>query len=132
MEAGSKPRKVKNIPPHGGVLVNREAEPDACRDCRARAAELPRVRVLLRERCDLEMLAIGAYSPLTGFMDQADYLNVVNNMRLANGLIWSVPITLGVSADKAAALKVGQDIALYDELGDCLAIMHLHEKYTRD
>ncbi len=125
-------RKVTNIRPHGGTLVNRLAEDAAHEDWLARAGKLPRVDVLLRERCDLEMLAIGAYSPLTGFMGQADYRRTVDEMRLSNGLLWSVPITLGVATGQAAKLKEGQDIALFDELGDCLAILHLQEKYTRD
>jgi sulfate adenylyltransferase len=125
-------RKVANIPAHGGKLVNQLADEAARRDWLKKAGSLPRVDVLLRERCDLEMLAIGAYSPLTGFMGQADYEGVVNGMKLANGLLWSIPITLGVSSEQAAKLKEGQDIALYDELGDCLAILHLKEKYTRD
>ncbi len=130
------PRKVKNIPPHGGSLVNRLADDGQQKELRAKAEKLPRVNVMLRERCDLEMLAIGAYSPLTGFMGKADYERAVTEMRLANGLIWSIPITLGVTTEQAVRLKEGQDVALYDELGegpsDCLAILHLQEKYTRD
>ncbi len=125
-------RKVANIAPHGGTLVNRLASDDARKEWTAKAKSLSRVNVLLRERCDLEMLAIGAYSPLTGFTGQADYRRVVDEMRLTNGLLWSVPITLGVAKDQAASLTEGQDIALYDELGDLLAILHLQEKYTRD
>lgn len=132
MAAGSTPKQVVNITPHGGKLINRLADENTKREWLATAAKLPRIQVLLRERCDLEMLAIGAYSPLTGFMDKADYESVVRDMRLANGLVWSVPITLGVTAERAGALKDGQDIALVDELGDCLAILHLQEKYTRD
>ena len=132
MAEGTTPKQLLNIPPHGGNLVNRLADENAKREWLAKAAHLPQLRVLLRERCDLEMLAIGAYSPLTGFMGKADYDGVVNHMRLANGLVWSVPITLGVSAEQAGALKEGADVALYDETGDCLAILHLEEKYPRD
>src|SRR5437867_7196792 len=120
-------RKVTNIPPHGGALVSRLADEAARKDLLGKAATLPRINVLLRERCDLEMLAIGAYSPLTGFMGQADYRRVVEEMHLANGLIWSVPITLGVTPAQAATLKEGQDVALFDEQGDCLAVLHLQE-----
>jgi sulfate adenylyltransferase len=130
--SGTSQRPVKNIPPHGGALVHRLAEPAARADLLGRASRLPRVNVSLRERCDLEMLAIGAYSPLTGFMGQQDYQRTVNEMRLANGLLWSLPITLGVPSEQAATLKEGQDVALFDEDGDCLAILHLKEKYTRD
>ncbi len=130
-QPNSQPR-VTNTRPHGGALVSRLADDAVRKDWLARANKLPRVDVLLRERCDLEMLAIGAYSPLTGFMGQADYRRTVNEMRLGNGLLWSVPITLGVTTEQAVKLKEGQDIALFDELGDCLAILHLQEKYTRD
>jgi len=125
-------RKVSNIPPHGGTLVNRLAEEEARQEWLRRLPELPRIQVSLRERCDLEMLAIGAYSPLTGFLGRADYDSVVREMKLASGLLWSIPITLGVSAETAADLREGADVALYDDLGDCLAILHLQEKYTRD
>jgi sulfate adenylyltransferase len=132
MDAKIAPRPVMNIPPHGGILVDRLAKASESHDWLVRASALPRIRVLLRERCDLEMLAIGAYSPLTGFMGKDDYHSVVQSMRLANGLVWSIPITLGVTAEKAAALTIGQDVALYDEFGDCLAVLHLREKFSRD
>jgi sulfate adenylyltransferase len=132
MTSATAQRNVTNIPPHGGTLVNRLADESQKRDLVAKISKAPRVQVLLRERCDLEMLAIGAYSPLTVFMNKVDYERTVREMRLANGLIWSMPITLGVTPEQAAGLKEGQDVALYDELGDCLAILHLQEKYTRD
>jgi sulfate adenylyltransferase len=132
MSQGAAPRKVTNIPPHGGTLVNRLADDTAKKDWLAKVSKLPRVNVSLRERCDLEMLAIGAYSPLTGFMGKQDFEGVVEGMKLANGRLWSIPITLGVTTDQAGTLKEGQDVALFDELGDCLAVLHLQEKYTRD
>jgi sulfate adenylyltransferase len=125
-------RKIANIPPHGGTLSQRLADEATRRSWLEKIKGLPRVNVLLRERCDLEMLAIGAYSPLTGFMGSADHRRVVEEMRLASGPLWSIPITLGVTPEQAATLKEGQDVALFDELGDCLAILHLQEKYTRD
>ena len=78
------------IAPHGGELINLYINPPS---------QLPSKTVTLNARAaaDLELLANGAFSPLTGFMGQADYLGVVQNMRLANGLAWSLPITLGVS-----------------------------------
>ncbi|MCS7159039.1 MAG: sulfate adenylyltransferase [Gemmatales bacterium] len=120
------------IPPHGGQLVNRLASGEERSEWLARRPELPRLSVRLRERCDLDMLAIGAYSPLTGFLTRAVYERVVGEMRLANGLLWSIPITLGVSRQQADQLREGDNVALYDELGDPLAILHLQEKYLPD
>lgn len=120
------------IEPHGGQLVNRLASPEEREEWLRRLRHLPQLTVRLRERCDLEMLAIGAYSPLTGFLTRADYDSVVSDMRLANGVLWSIPITLGVSRAQADSLREGQDIALYDELGDALAILHLQDKFLPD
>lgn len=125
-------RGTDTIQPHGGVLVCRLADASEAEELKQQAAGLPRVTLQLRERCDLEMLAIGAYSPLTGFMNQADYKSVVESMRLSSGLVWSLPITLGVPAEQSKDLSEGQDIALCEADGECLAILHLEEKYTRD
>jgi len=84
---------------------------------------------------DIEMIAIGALSPLTGFMSQADYEGVVENMHLSSGEVWSIPITLAVSHDVADGIPVGAEIALYQptDAGDhLLAIMQVQEKYTYD
>ncbi|HEY4384173.1 MAG TPA: sulfate adenylyltransferase, partial [Ktedonobacteraceae bacterium] len=81
---------------------------------------------------DLEMLAIGAYSPLHGFLNRADYLSVVRDMHLSNGLPWSIPITLSVSTQQAAELNEGQQVALVDAQGELKAVLTLEEKYTYD
>ncbi|MEJ7142132.1 sulfate adenylyltransferase, partial [Staphylococcus capitis] len=64
---------------------------------------------------DLELIGIGGFSPLTGFMNKADYTEVVENLHLSNGLVWSIPITLPVTEDKANELEIGSRIALYGE-----------------
>jgi len=102
------------------------AEAEALRD---RAAGLPAVRLNARTLSDLELLAVGGYSPLDGFMTQGDYRGVVNDMRLASGEGWSMPITLAVSADEAATIIEGADVALTDESGLPLAVMHIAEKF---
>jgi len=77
---------------------------------------------------DLELIAIGALSPLTGFMTKADYDSVIDTMHMANGLAWSIPVTLPVADDAAAELREGQEIALVD--GDNLmGIMTIEEKF---
>ena len=82
------------IAPHGGELIINMAVEGERAALQERARTLPQLEVGSRQLADLEMLAIGAYSPLRGFMTRADYLGCVNDMRLANGLPWSVPIPL--------------------------------------
>src|SRR5438552_6447199 len=81
------------IAPHGGELILNMASEKEQDELRERAKGLPQVEIGSRQLADLEMLAIGAYSPLGGFMTRADYLGSVNDMHLSNGLPWSVPIT---------------------------------------
>src|SRR2546430_16479869 len=100
------------IAPHGGELVTNMAGESERAELQERARSLPQVQVGSRQLADLEMLAIGAYSPLGGFMTRADYLGSVNDMHLSNGLPWSVPITLAVSTEQASALKEGSQVAL--------------------
>ncbi len=97
-----------------------------------RARSLPQILVGSRQLADLEMLAIGAYSPLGGFMKRADYLGVVNDMHLANGLPWTVPITLSTTSEQAATLKEGSQVALLNEHGTLQAVMTIEEKYGYD
>src|SRR5438067_12979439 len=120
------------IAPHGGELVLNMAGESERADLRERARSLPQVLVGSRQLADLEMLAIGAYSPLGGFMKRADYLGVVNDMHLANGLPWTVPITLSTAPEQAAALKEGSQVALVDEHGALQAVRIVEEKYGYD
>jgi sulfate adenylyltransferase len=122
---------VKLINPHGGALVNREvagAERGPVIDA---AAGMPSLRLGARAASDLELIANGAYSPLEGFMGEADYVSVRDRMRLANGVVWSLPITLAVKEDEARALRTGRDVALYQG-GHLLGVLHLAEQYRRD
>ncbi len=120
------------IAPHGGELVLNMASEAERVDLQERARGLPEVTVGSRQLADLEMLAIGAYSPLSGFMKRADYLGAVNDMHLENGLPWSVPITLSVTPEQAAGLKEGSQVALMNEQGTLQAVMLLEEKYGYD
>jgi sulfate adenylyltransferase len=117
---------------HGGRLVDllvRGAEVD---ELRQRAAGLPSVALSARSLSDLELLAVGGYSPLDGFITQADYRAVVSDMHLASGLAWPMPITLAVSAEEAAGIREGTEIALADETGSLLAVMEVAEKFGYD
>lgn len=122
----------EQIPPHGGQLINRIVTPEQKAEFLDKADHLPVVQIDRRAFSDLELIAIGGFSPLTGFMGQADYLNVVNNMRLADGLPWAIPVTLSVSEDVAAPLQEGSYIRLDDAQGRFVGVMQLTEKYEYD
>jgi sulfate adenylyltransferase len=120
------------IVPHGNVLVNRIATPAQQADLQAQAEHLPRIQLDERTTSDLELIAIGGFSPLTGFMGQADYEQVVHHMQLANGLPWSIPITLSVDEAIANPLNIGDRIRLDDPNGTFVGVIELTEKYTYD
>jgi sulfate adenylyltransferase len=120
------------VAPHGGTLVNRVLDPARAAAAQQEAAKLPAVTLSAREAFDLEMIAIGAFSPLKGFMGQADFEGVCRNMRLANGLVWAIPVVLSPSDDVTAKISVGQKIALNDPKGRLLGTMTVSEKYKHD
>lgn len=117
--------------PHGGRLIDCQLGGEASEAALRRVGGLLRIPLSPVTAADLEMIAIGAYSPLTGFMNQADYKRVVAEMRLANGLIWPIPITLPVDNTLADKIKPGQEVALtrHDRI---LAIMEISEKFLYD
>ena len=117
------------IAPHGGILVNRIATLDQRQEFFDKAESLPRVQLSDRSISDLQMIAIGALSPLKGFMNEADYRSVVKQMRLWNGLPWSVPITLSVTEAVADTLKEGTLVRLDTPAGEFAGILELAEKY---
>jgi sulfate adenylyltransferase len=122
------------VSPHGGrglrpLQVERERVAEETR----RAQTLPQLRITSREKGDLIMLGIGGFTPLEGFMTRADWLGVCDEMRLANGLFWPIPITLSTDKATADSLKIGAEIALADpDDGSILAVMELTEKYRID
>jgi sulfate adenylyltransferase len=118
--------------PHGGTLIDRTLTGDARSAALEQAAGLPSITVNSVTASDLELIGNGAFSPLTGFMGEADYRSVVDSMRLASGLPWSIPVTLAVSPEQADGLQIGSQVALSDEDGRVLAILDLAEKYARD
>ncbi|MDZ4278998.1 MAG: sulfate adenylyltransferase [Dehalococcoidia bacterium] len=120
------------IPPHGGRLITREA-PEAERAAlQERARSLPAVRLTARDLSDLELLAVGALSPLEGFMTRDQYQSTVRDMHLPNGLPWSMPITLAATREEAASLSDGRQVALADPSGEPLALLDLEERYDYD
>lgn len=115
------------ISPYGGTLINLLVAPEVRNDAYARAKRLPRIRLSLRSQCDLELLANGGFSPLAQFMGQADYESVLSTMRLANGVLFPIPVMLPVSPH--AEFSLDSDIALCDERNDILAIMTVQERF---
>jgi sulfate adenylyltransferase len=124
-------RVVGSIAPHGGQLVNRVLRGELCAAALERAASFPRVALTRMAVSDLEMISVGAFSPLSGFMTRADYDSVIDTMHLSNGLAWSIPVTLPVDDETAAGLREGQEVALMD--GDLLmGIMTIAEIFPAD
>lgn len=119
------------IKPHGGKLINREVTGRERQRLIDGSADMPRLQLGARAISDLEMIAVGAYSPLEGFMDSCNYKSVLSRMRLADGTPWSIPITLSVTDEQANRLREGEDVALY-EAEHLLAVLHLTEKFTYD
>lgn len=120
------------IVPHGGCLVNLLANPDRCLELQAESRDWQSWDLSPRQICDLEMLMTGAYSPLRGFMGRADYDSVCSSMRLANGLLWPMPITLDLPEDLAKKLAPGTQLALRDSEGVMLAVLHVEEFWQPD
>ena len=117
------------VPPHGGKLVSRVLADAPDEDY---LASLPKVPLDENRQMDVEQIAFGVYSPLEGFMDQADFDSVLTGMRLANGIAWPLPIILDVPEATANELSVGDVVGLTDGRGDVMAILHLSEKYRFD
>jgi ATP sulfurylase/adenylyl-sulfate kinase len=118
--------------PHGGTLIDRELKGDARNEALERAKGLPKFSLDEREMTDLEMIGVGALSPLTGFMRKLDYDCVVESMRLADGTIWAMPVNLCTSLDRARTLNEGKEIALTDRDGKILGVMQVTEIYQPD
>lgn len=120
------------IAPHGGRLVDLLVPAAERAALKAEAAHLPAWDLTPRQLCDLELLINGAFSPLEGFMGSADHARVCAEMRLADGTLWPMPITLDVSQAFADALGDARRIALRDPEGVALAVLDIDELYTPD
>jgi len=119
----------ETIPAHGGHLINRIATAAQKQEFIERGDSLARVQLDERSLSDLEMIAIGGFSPLTGFMEQADYEPVVTDMHMKDGTAWSIPITLSVSEEVAEPLKEGSWVRLDSPTGEFVGILELTQKY---
>ncbi len=124
----------KLVPPHGGGSLKPLLIPEAERaEEKKRAAALKKVPMASRETSDLLMLAMGAYTPLDGFMGQTDWRGACVDMKLANGLFWPIPITLSTDKALADSIREGEEVALVDrDSGETMAVMEVSEKYAID
>lgn len=121
------------VPPHGGRLSPQLVSGDEREEALSEARTLPRIMLNSREMSDLIMLAMGAFSPLKGFMGSEDYNSVVGEMRLKSGRLWPIPITLAVSNRKAATIREGQKVALVNSSdAEVMATLLVEEKYPYD
>ena len=122
--------KANLIAPYGGKLVDLIVDEADREELLAHASKLSSIKITMRNLCDLELLATGGFSPLTTFMGKADYEGVLHEMRLTDGTLWPLPITL--TADPKELPTVGEDIVLRDANNDVVAIMTLDEVFHWD
>ncbi len=121
------------IKPYKGPLKELLLKGEPLNDADKKAQYLPKIQISTRERDDLIMIGIGAFSPLEGFMGKNDWKGVCEEMRMSDGTLWPIPITLPVSEEDAKRLKEGQEVALVDkENGEIIGIMVIQEKYQVD
>ena len=120
--------QLPNLVPIPELFVSNES----AQKLKAEAGELPSWDLTPRQTCDLELLMNGGFFPLKGFMGEEDYVSVVENMRLKDGSLWPMPITLDVTEAFAAKIEPGQDIALRDQEGVILAIMSVSDRWSPD
>ncbi|MDN5345728.1 sulfate adenylyltransferase [Petrotoga miotherma DSM 10691] len=120
------------IEPHGGKLINKIATEEEKKEWLKRSKELKSISVSYFDLSELENIATGLFSPLEGFMTKEDYDSVLDNMRLSNGTVWSIPIILSVKKEIADELKVGEDVLIKNqEDSKEYAILHLQDKFER-
>ncbi|MEM9926798.1 MAG: sulfate adenylyltransferase [Cyanobacteria bacterium P01_D01_bin.50] len=120
------------IQPHGGKLINCYLSENERKETLLRASNLPRLTLSIRNIADLECIATGVYSPLEGFVNEQEYNSIVKDMRLSNGLAWSIPVTLQIPESVAEQYKLDSEIALVHPNGDILAVMTVTSKFKPD
>ncbi len=122
---------TETIPAHGGTLVDLRMSKSEAEQAVEESEHLPKVHVGTRELSDLEMMAVGALSPLTGFMEEKDYRSVIHEMHLANGLPWTIPVTLSVDDEEAKRIGGASRIALTSH-DRPMAVLDVQQIYRRD
>ncbi|RLL47746.1 sulfate adenylyltransferase [Oceanobacillus piezotolerans] len=122
----------ETVLPHGGELIQRELQGEQREFFLEQKASFKELKLDAWSLSDLELIAIGGFSPLNGFMGEGDYTRVVEEMRLSDGTIWSIPITLPVSEEQAYQYEIGSTVALMGEDNVFYGVLELQEKYTSD
>lgn len=120
------------IQPHGGQLIDCYLQGEDRENALSKASNLPHLMLSTRNIADLECIATGVYSPLDGFVDETEYYSIVKEMRLSNGLAWSIPVTLQVSEAFADQYPLDSEIALVHPNGKILAVMTVKSKFKPD
>src|ERR687889_882751 len=120
----------KLVAPYGGRLVSLLAEGEGREELLARAAGLPRLQLTPRALCDLELLATGGFSPLSRFMNRADYERVLGEMRLSDGTLFPMPVTL--TFKQGEPVRLDEEVALTDQFNNPLAVLRAEEVFKWD
>lgn len=120
------------IAPHGGHLVDLTVSASRAAEIKEQSRDWPSWDLTPRQLCDLELVCNGGFSPLSGFLGKADYESVCNSMRLANGTLWPIPVTLDVTKEFADKVSRGSQIALRDAEGVMLAVLHVEDVWEAD
>ncbi|CAH0132188.1 sulfate adenylyltransferase [Peribacillus sp. Bi134] len=121
-----------SIDPHGGKLIQREISRNDRVEYLEKCKSLSSLTISKWNVSDLEMISNGAFSPLIGFMGKEDYRSVIKDMHLANGLPWTIPITLPVTKEEANRLNIGDEVALYSDDGELAGIIQVEETFEYD
>lgn len=117
------------ITPHGGVLINREVDEEIRVQLVKELSHMIKIPIDQWTMCDIECIATGAFSPLTGFMNQRDYESVLHHMKLETGVIWTIPITLPVQQEVVNSIFLGEKVALTGDDGTTYAILTVTDKF---
>lgn len=120
------------IKPHGGTLINRIAKGKEKDELIKQAQKFYKINIQDRFVSDCEMIAIGGFSPLSGFMDKDTAISVIEKMELPGGTIWSIPILLPISKSDKSKIKNGDKVILEDKYDRIIAIIEVREKFTLD
>ncbi|HOW28861.1 MAG TPA: sulfate adenylyltransferase [Elusimicrobiota bacterium] len=118
--------------PHGGVLRECGVPPEGAGSLRDQADSLPRLNLNARQMSDVELLAVGAVSPLTGFMGRDDYETVLREMRLKDGTVWTLPVVLGVGEERYRSLQGRTAVALCGPDGIVRAVLRITDRFSVD